>query len=247
MTATPYKLGYIPDLPDFRDFPFKLAAPIALPPSVRLVWIPGALDQGGLGSCVSNAIAGAVHFCLMKQHPNPSFSPSRLFNYFKAREYRGWEYFDSGAYIRDGIKSAALHGNIPEEMWPYDETTFTNNPQQDILDEALKHRVMLYRRISHSLDEMKGCLAEGFPFLAGFSVYDNFNWSGPTIDLPGPDSRMLGGHAILIVGYDDATRRFLFTNSWSQQWGDLGRGTIGYEYLENPGLSDDFWTINRVF
>lgn len=247
MITTPERLGWVRDLPDFRDIPFKLAAPLALPPSVRLVWIPGALNQGLLGSCTANAVAGADHFNRMKQRSNPSFSPSRLFNYYNAREMHGWQDVDTGAYIRDSIKSMAHQGNVPEDMWPYDIARFRERPPDQVYADAVKHRTFLYRRISHSLDEMKGCLAEGFPFVFGFSVYDNFNWGGPAIDLPGPDSRLLGGHAVLAYAYDDATRRFGFINSWGEGFGEFGRGTIPYEYLTNEQLSADFWTINQVF
>ena len=98
------------------------------------------------------------------------------------------------------------------------------------------------------LAEMKQCLAEGWPFAFGFSVYSNFPWQTTTgeVPMPGNGDYMLGGHAVLAVGYDDDSARFIFTNSWGYGWGKSGRGSIPYEYLTDRGLSSDFWTIRTV-
>jgi C1A family cysteine protease len=64
--------------------------------------------------------------------------------------------------------------------------------------------------------------------------------------MPGLHEAVLGGHAVLCVGYDDATQRFIVRNSWGSNWGQAGYFTIPYAYLLNENLADDFWTISLV-
>jgi len=94
---------------------------------------------------------------------------------------------------------------------------------------------------------MKACLAEGFPFVFGFSVYEGFESSEVArtgkLNLPKPKEAFMGGHAVMAVGYDDKTSRFIVRNSWATDWGLDGYFTMPYEYLTNENLSDDFWTI----
>ena len=248
MIETPFKLSWIPDLPDHRDFPFEAAEPsTSAQSSVRLIWVPAALNQGSLGSCVANAIAHAVQYQRIKQRKLHAWSPSRLFLYYNARAMRGWEGFDSGAYIRDGIKSVAAQGDVNEAEWPYDIARFTERPPDHCYDNALNDQVIRYRRLSGSLDQFKACLFEDQPFVFGISVYSNFPWSGNgEVQMPGASDSLLGGHALLCVGFDDSTRRFEFLNSWGGAWGRRGRGTIPYDYLTNPGLAADFWQIGMV-
>jgi C1A family cysteine protease len=100
------------------------------------------------------------------------------------------------------------------------------------------------------MDQLKGCLASGYPFVFGFSVYDSFESSEVAktgvVPMPKPKERQLGGHAVLAVGYDDGTSRFIVRNSWGDKWGNAGYFTMPYDYLTDANLSDDFWTIKKV-
>src|ERR1700683_3381323 len=103
------RYGWIHDLPDHRDFLY--AAPMALlgslPTKVDMRdRCPAVYDQGQLGSCTANAIGGAIEFDLIKEKA-PVFVPSRLFIYYNERVIEGTVDSDSGAQIRDGIKSVA--------------------------------------------------------------------------------------------------------------------------------------------
>ena len=97
---------------------------------------------------------------------------------------------------------------------------------------------------------MKSCLAMGLPFVFGFAVYEHVVSAAVAktgiLRMPKADERMLGGHAILAVGYDDAHRRLLFRNSWGAGWGRQGYGEMPYAYLETRSLSDDFWAIQET-
>jgi C1A family cysteine protease len=178
---TPRKIkryGWRPDLPDIRDHLY--AAPLhalgALPPSadLRPNCPKEVYNQGDLGSCTANAIAAAVEFGRMKQHLSPDFIPSRLFIYYNERVIEGTVNEDSGAYIRDGIKSVNKQGVCPEPEWPYDISKFTQKPSAKCYKDALQNRATSYSRLVRTLTQMKGCLASGFPFVFGFTVYESF-------------------------------------------------------------------------
>lgn len=243
--------GWKPDLPDRRDLPF-LAKIVKLPKSVDLTALfPPPYDQGELGSCTANAIAAALEYDQIKQKLPVTFTPSRLFIYYNERVMEGSVGEDAGAMIRDGIKSVNAQGAPPETpWWPYNIGQFARRPPAKAYTEAKKHQALKYQRITRSLGVMKSCLASGFPFVFGFSVYDSFESdevaSTGVVPMPGRDETLLGGHAVLAVGYDDATKRFRVRNSWSTDWGMNGYFTIPYPYLLDENLSDDFWQISLV-
>ncbi len=171
------RYGWMPDLPDVRDHMY--AAPVAmmatLPPKVDLrPHCPTPYDQGQLGSCTGNAIAGAVQFEREKQHLTPDFVPSRLFIYYGERVIEGTIGTDAGAQIRDGIKVVAKQGVPPETDWPYDIAKFADKPPAKAYKDALHDRAVSYSRLTQSLSQLKGCLASGYPFVFGFTVYDSF-------------------------------------------------------------------------
>jgi C1A family cysteine protease len=152
--------------------------------------------------------------------------------------------------LRDGIKSVARQGAPHERLWPYDIARFRVRPTSPAYRDGLSHQALLYRRIAQTLDQLKGCLASGFPFVFGFAVYESFESKDVTrsgeVPLPGPREALLGGHAVLAVGYDDGRSTFLIRNSWGETWGERGYGTMPYVYLRDPHLSDDFWVITLV-
>lgn len=264
--------GWLPDIPDHRDHLYS--APITslgpLPPSIDLrTEFPEPYDQEYLGSCTANAIAAAVQFNLRKQG-GPDLIPSRLFIYYNERVMEHSVNFDAGAYLRDGVKSVAKLGVCPEPEWPYD-----GNPFPDRIGDGLppnarfavkptaacyasaKHcKANSYQRLPRILSQMKGCLASGYPFVYGFSVYQSFisqkvHETGivpmPVAGEPGAnEDGSPAGHAVLAVGYDDAQQVFIFRNSWGTAWGMQGYGTMPYAYLLEGNLSDDFWMINGL-
>lgn len=247
------RYGWIPDLPDQRDHLFAAPPAVlqALPPSVDLrAQCPPVYDQGQLGSCTANAIAGALEFDQIKQGLSPVFVPSRLFIYYNERTIEGSVDSDSGAMIRDGIKSVATQGACPEDLWPYDIAEFRDQPPDSCYRAAARHEAVLYQGVAQDLNQMKGCLAAGTPFVFGFTVYQSFESDQVAqtghAPLPDPGEQALGGHAVLAVGYDDANTWFLARNSWGTDWGMAGYFTIPYSYLLQSSLSADFWAIRQV-
>lgn len=245
--------GWVRDLPDARDFAYAaplIRFPKGLPPSVDLrSACPSIYNQGQLGCCTGNGIAGAIEFDQRKQGTK-EFTPSRLFIYYNERVMEGTVSQDAGAQIRDGIKSVATVGAPPETDWPYDIAKFTDKPPPQAYTDAKQDLVSVYARVSQNLIQMQGCLAEGYPFVLGFTVYDSFESQEVAqtgvVPMPAPGEGVVGGHCVVAVGYDNSTRTFWIRNSWGTTWGQKGYCTMPYEYLLSPQLSSDFWTLRTV-
>jgi len=246
------RYGWQPDLPDQRDHSY--AAPLAaigpVPAKVDLRReCPPVYDQGQLGSCTANAIAAAIQFDRLKQKL-PDFVPSRLFIYYNERVMEHTVVTDSGAQIRDGIKSVAKQGDCPELEWPYHIAKFKTKPPPSCYKDALKYKVVSYERVPQNLMQLKGCLASGYPFVFGFTVYDSFESQHVAktghASLPKSGEQVVGGHAVVGVGHDDAKQRFIVRNSWGTRWGLKGYFTLPYAYVTDDNLASDFWTIRIV-
>ena len=253
MARTTAHYGWVPDLPDQRDHLFAAPPPVLtqLPPAVDLRdQCPAVYDQGQLGSCTGNAIAAAIEFDQMKEKEPEVFPPSRLFIYYNERVMENSVKSDSGAQIRDGIKSVSALGACHEDLWPYDIAKFASKPSKKAYDDAKKHTAVAYQRVARDLTQMKGCLAAGYPFVFGFTVYDSFEGaevaSSGHASMPASDEKVVGGHAVLAVGYDDANQWLVVRNSWGPGWGMAGYFTLPYGYVTQPGLASDFWTIRTV-
>jgi C1A family cysteine protease len=245
--------GWMRDLPDARDYLY--AAPLdkfatGLPANVDLrPQCPPVYDQGQLGSCTANGIAAAIEFDQRKQG-NKEFVPSRLFIYYNERVIEGTVSQDSGAQIRDGVKVVAKLGAPPETDWPYNIAKFAQKPPAQAYTDALQDLATSYTRVTQNLAQMQGCLADGYPFVFGFTVYQSFESQAVAktgiVPMPAPGESVLGGHCVVAVGYNNPTRQFIVRNSWGTGWGLSGYFMMPYEYLISTNLASDFWTIRSV-
>lgn len=248
LTAT-HGYGWKPSLPDHRDYKFSIRADLTLPPLVDLRDQDSPIeDQGQLGSCTSFAAGAAFRFDLRKQGLQ-DFVPSHLFEYYNSRAKKE-KSVDSGATIRGAIKAVNTYGICPESEWPYDISKFASKPPTQSYKDALQDRALKYQAVSQNITVMKNCLAQGLPFVIGISVYQSFESqavaSTGKVPLPKNNEQLLGGHALLCLGYRDKDLQFIVRNSWGSGFGDGGYVYLPYAYLMDSGLSGDFWVIQTV-
>lgn len=249
---TKHKYGYRKDSYDHRDMLMAFNPTMALPSSVDLrkkVLLP-IYDQGQLGSCTAQALA-AAHLFAQKTTPKSGtpVMPSRLDIYYREREIEGTTQQDSGAMIRDGIKVLASGGVCPESLWPYDVTKFAVKPPAIAVAQEKQHKLLTYARVQPTSLAVKQAIAAGDPVVVGITVYASFEsettLSTGVIPLPQRGEQVLGGHAVLLVGYDDAKQTFILQNSWGTSVGDKGYFYLPYKYID-IGLGSDLWTLKSA-
>lgn len=241
-----HSYGWKRDLPDVRDLVY-FPTVAKLPAEVDLrKGCPPVYDQGQLGSCTANAIAGHLDFNRKKQG-EAFITPSRLFIYYNERVADGDPETDGGSSIRESAKEVSKQGACPESEWPYIIDLFDDPPPVNCYTDAVKFEALKYLSVSQDVVAMESCLAEGYPFVAGISVYDSFESDSVAktgkVPIPKKSESLLGGHAILIVGY--TADEWIFRNSWGS-WGAKGYGYLPKKYLLNSGLSSDFWSLRQV-
>lgn len=244
--------GWIRELPDQRDIPFNasLSPNEALPPRISLrSGMPPVYDQGQLGSCTANALAAQLDYTRHRQGEQ-FIAPSRLFIYYNERAMEGTVASDAGAMGRDGIKSLKTQGVCPETEWPYIIRRFAERPQPRAFADAIQFESLTYARIDHTvLSDIKSALAEELPVSFGFTVYESFESDQVAktgiVPMPTKSEAAVGGHEVLIIGYDDSKQMVEVRNSWGPSWGDAGYFWMPYAYVTGK-LCSDFWVIDKV-
>ena len=261
-------IGYFgckPDPIDHRD-QRKVYGPGMVPsslqhPTVDLrQYVTGIYNQGQLNSCTANAVCSAYKLDLKKESMTPGsemyaaaplFDPSRLFLYYNSRAIENLQSLDSGASIRDTIKSIAK-GVCRETTWPYDIKKVTSLPPGIAYGEATGNIVSRYENLSPGVNrspdvnQLQACLKENCPFVFGFKAYErfyNYDRRNCVMQMPIPNKKEVGGHAGVAVGYNDGKGLFTILNSWGEVWGDEGYFYMPYDVISHPGLCRDFWKI----
>ena len=245
--ANKLNLQWVPDKLDSRDYKYRLTTKPS-PNSIDLRNYCSPIEnQGSLGSCTGQAIAGAIEL-LNKRNGNYQ-DISRLFIQYYERLILGTVNYDSGAYIRDGIKATNHYGVSLESYWPYDIRKYRQEPITEAKNDALNRKVTRYERLTN-LNGFIDALSNGYPIIMGFNVYTSFmsNTVARTGVMPYPNTkreRLLGGHAVLIVGYNKTKKVFIARNSWGTGWGDKGYFYMPFDII-SPSMSDDYWIIKSV-
>jgi C1A family cysteine protease len=239
----------------------RLFAGAAIPSKVDLTPHTGPVfDQGELGSCTANACAGALEYEENIQNNNDSaVQLSRLFLYWNERNLEGDVDQDAGGEIRDVIKVAAQYGAPLEKTWPYVTEQFTVKPSVEAYTEGLQHQALQYQAVPQNLQAFKHVLAVfNRPIVIGITVYDSFEgdeaMNTGVVPMPNTQTEQcLGGHAVLVIGYDDSKQAFLVRNSWGNVYPPAWPGSqetgsfwLPYEFMMNPELADDFWVVLKI-
>lgn len=272
----PLGMGWLRDLPDFRDYTPESetvkpqleaigaadAEAVQLPATVDLRQYCSPIEnQLALGSCTANATVGLVEYFERRAHGR-FIDASRLFLYKATRDLLHWT-GDTGAYLRSTMGALALFGVPPEEYWPYNIANYEIEPSSFLFSFAANYRAISYFRLDPTgtppatlLTRIKANLARGLPPVYGFTVYNSISQAATTGKIPYPaqGDRVIGGHANLLVGYDDhmtitnttngssTTGAFITRNSWGTSWGDHGYGYLPYDYVTHR-LAVDFWSL----
>jgi hypothetical protein len=250
-----YNLNYIFDKQDHRDYKFsstllKDIDPNALPSKVdmRPIW-GDILDQGSLGSCVSNSVAYQLRF-LIKKDPNNNtwIDMSRLFIYYNGRVLFNFSVTeDTGLTMREGFQSVTAKGCVDETTWPYVVSKFSEKAPDSAYTKANNNKGLVYLSVAQDVNEIKKCLKDGYAVSFGISLYESFMSTqvARTGIVPTPDQnteQRVGGHAMTIVGYDDSTQCFIVANQWGKAWGDSGFCHMPYSMIIDTKTTGDLWT-----
>ena len=242
----------------------KKRAKLDLPETEDLrKWCPDVENQMELGSCTANAAAGIIEY-FEKRSYGKYLDASRLFIYKTTRTLGGWK-GDSGAELRTTMGALVLFGAPPEKYWPYtdNDPDFDIEPTPFCYSFAGNYKAIRYFRHDPAntskediLGSVKKSLAFGIPSMFGFTVFDSIRQANESGKIPFPcdTERVLGGHAIVAVGYDDnmvikntiseeeSTGALLIRNSWGEDWEDKGYGWLPYKYILEE-LAMDFWSM----
>ncbi len=233
----------------FRSFQLKAIPSNKAPLLPKLIdlrkGMPAIYDQGNLGSCTANAI------CAMIKYKNAKIDGSRLFLYYNERLLEKTVNFDAGADLTDGIKALCSFGICQEKTYQYIISKFALKPPPNTYAEASPHKNIRATLVDSTLNAMKSCLIQNYPFVVGIAIYDSFE-SGTVsktgvVPMPNKSSeQLLGGHAVLCVGYDDVKKVWIMRNSWGPSWGEKGYFYLPYNYLLDVTLSSDAWALHFI-
>lgn len=243
------------DVVDPRDRKLPKALNTADIPSVDLRSQCAPIrNQLSLGCCTAFGVTELFDF-IRRKHNLVNWLPSPLFTYYATRKYVNQQTVDEGASVRDALKSTIRDGVTREVVWPYIIDKFTEEPPQNVWEDAQKHQTLEYLYIdSTDKNAVLNCLNDGYPFVFGIRLYSSFQNSldtifGGRVHIPNRDTeKLLGGHCMMAVGYQknpDNSEFIIVQNSWGPDWGSGGYCYIPMEYFMSNDTFD-FWTIRST-
>jgi hypothetical protein len=253
VNGTSYKLNCQPSTPDFHNWQFHLRDDLisAPPPQIDLhPWF--TYDQLAEGSCTANANIKLIRM-IMKALGIPDVDLSRAMEYFDARLLEGTQTQDSGATIGDSIKALATYGVCPESEFPYIVGDYAHAPSGANYLSALNHKAQKYESVALTHDLIGTALSMGHPVSVGLGIYASFETTGANGIVPAPSGALLGGHNLLLTGWDllNMPDYYIADNSWGPGWGATiggcpGRCWIPRAWIENPNIAFEAATIDLV-
>lgn len=260
VTPNGRRLGRKPDKGDPRDRHYAMVhrAPRIIPPQVDLEpRLPPCFDQGDTSSCGPNS--ASAFMCALTGVMEPY---SRYQIYYGVRALEGDINEDGGVETRDLFRVLQLTGAAPERLWPFDKKRMFVEPPDDVYEAAEKTTIDTYARLDTS-DDYLACLADGFPFILGFTVFPALDSETVAkhgvVPMPMQGEKDLGGHDVLVVGYDTdfhrnpaflksgvakskvCTTALKIRNSWGQ-WGLNGHCWMPIDYADDDINGGDAWT-----
>ena len=206
-------------------------------------WCSFVEDQRTLGSCVANAIVGALELLRIKNGLAHT-ELSRLFTYYNARLMHNDESTDSGSIISLAIGTLNTLGTCTEATWPYVEDLVCIRPAWHAYQEAYGNKVGNYELINGTgqarIDACINALRGGQPVVFGMDIDEAFTANkSPSLFFSGPN---VGNHAMLMVGYLPAQKQFIVRNSWGTNWADAGYWYMDEQLLDKQNAADT-WVL----
>ena len=199
-------------------------------------------DQGKIGSCTANALCSIFEY-----DATNGFKGSRLFLYYNERIFINETEKDEGAFIEDGIRALKIYGLCSEKDWEYKIENVFIKPPEEVYIKAKNNFLIEAININNNLKTIKEWLNKNEPITVGIAIYSNFMSFTATktgiITKPSKSDTFIGGHAVVICGYDDFKQLFILRNSWGDYWGDNGYFYLPYDYITNTNLCNDLWII----
>jgi len=205
---------------------------------------PPVYDQK---KCTVNAGAGLSQY-LMRKHGYVDWMPSQLALYYWNRMQKGTTNKDSGDSLQNDMNSLVKFSVPHEPLWKYEPKNFTIKPEKSVWSDGYWHSVRIGLSVEQNIETIKSCIAECYPIIFGMMVYSYFESlemeKNGILKMPTSNDKILGGHAVMAVGYDDHTKMIKVRNSWGGKWGKNGYFFMPYDYISNPYYCDDFWTAH---
>lgn len=247
-------MGWKPDRPDMNRRYGMPPLPVAAIPEhtdLRQTYRFPVWDQGKLGSCTAQAIVAALQFGLCTTRDEArrvrEFTGSRLQLYYNERWWEGTTASDAGAAIADGMQILNWIGIAPESEWPYDIARWADRPPAHTYALGFRHKVRGCHAVPQTRFAIQSHLAADIPVIFGCTVYESFESaevaSTGIVRVPEQGERMLGGHAMLIMGHDALSGTYLVRNSWGQDWGQVGYCAMPMDYIESVDLAGSLWAL----
>lgn len=237
------------DARDANDHLFAAGQDDQSPVDLRQ-WLPPVMDQGPIGSCTAHGVTAAARWHIIRRGTTYDFPMSRLQLYYDSRFLENTESSDSGAEIRDVVKTLAAKGVGHEDLWQYDVNRFAHAPPQAVYDDAVQYRGLEYSRVAVSAPAIRSALHRGLPVIIGVSVYESFESaeveSTGVVPVPKQNEPMVGGHCLLVAGWGQRPGYFTVRNSWGENWGDGGNCYFPERYLGSPTWGSDYWVISML-
>lgn len=210
-----------------------------LPPQADLsASLPPPGNQGNQNSCVGWTLAYALKSYQEVVESGTSyvgddgqvradrvFSPAFLYN--QANNGR-----DGGVSFLDALRLLEERGAATWADMPYVDSDYRTQPSAEVRARATRYRIDYWQQVNtQSIKSVKAHVNGGFPVIIGANVDEGF-WQARRGHIwRSTQGRVLGPHAMLVVGYDDSRAAFKVINSWGQGWGDGGYGWIGYDHF----------------
>lgn len=224
------------------------------------------LDEHAISSLGNDSIYACATFIelALKQHEQ---TPKRLSRQYSVANIPFLKNQSIGrGTLRATLTGFKTIGIPPKEIVEKDKRLFKQ--KNDRLFEYIEEAKQLeFGKIEEPNETMchtlKKFLFNNVPILFGFAVPENLtlNLDEEYVDelhYTSPESRIIGGSAGVLCGFDDkrdcyrhriGTRdqagAFVFQSVWGNRWGYNGFGYIAYEDVEK-GYAQDFWVCNQI-